>query len=250
MLLDLVAERGWVEITGVSAEVGVSAATVRRDLDYLAEQRLVTRVRRGALARADGHDVPPHFRARRHMDRKRRIGCAAARLVAPGGTIVLNGGTTVTEVAKALTALPDPGRGGAITVVTNAIDVAGVLAARPWITLVVAGGTARTQSYELVTSVSEAVVRDLRVDVAILGVDAIDPDSGPASHHEAAASVNRLLADRAGKVVVVADSSKLSARAASVIGPVTMVDTLVTDTDADPATVRRFHDRGVDIRQA
>ncbi|MFC6089925.1 DeoR/GlpR family DNA-binding transcription regulator [Saccharothrix lopnurensis] len=250
-LLELVAERGRVEVDDIAVELDVSGATIRRDLDHLAEQQLLTRTRGGAVAHAVAYDLPLRYRTVRREGEKQRIGRAAAGLVTPGAVVGMNGGTTTTEVARALATSAEFGGAdgdGLVTVVTNALNIATELAVRPQVKLVVTGGVARPQTYQLMSPLAGKIINELSLDVTFLGVDAIDPDSGAYSHHEGEADVNRLLATRARRVVVVADSAKIGARAFAEAYPISGVHVLVTDTDAAPEDVRRFRARGVEVR--
>lgn len=251
-LLELVAERGRVEVDDIAVELDVSGATIRRDLDHLAEQQLLTRTRGGAVAHSVAYDLPLRYKTVRRAGEKQRIGRAAAAQVSRGAVVGMNGGTTTTEVARALATSADFGGAdgdGLVTVVTNALNIASELAVRPQVKLVVTGGVARPQSYQLMSPLAGKIINGLSLDVTFLGVDAIDPESGAYAHHEGEADVNRMLAARARRVVVVADSSKIGARAFAEICPVADIHVLVTDTDADPEDVRRFRERGVEVRQ-
>lgn len=251
-LLEILADRGRIEVDDIAEELQVSGATIRRDLDHLAEQQLLTRTRGGAVAHAVAYDLPLRYKTVRHADEKQRIAKAAADLVDPTAVVGLNGGTTTTEVARALATRADVARTDAdsvITVVTNALNIANELAVRPQVKLVVTGGVVRSQSYELMSPLAEKILAELSLDITVLGVDAIDPDSGASAHHEGEAAINRLLADRAKTVVVAADSSKIGARAFASICPTSVIDVLVTDTEADAEEVRRFTERGVRVIQ-
>lgn len=251
-LLEILAARSRVEVDDIAEELDVSAATIRRDLDHLAEQQLLTRTRGGAVAHAVSYDLPLRYKSVRHADEKQRIGQAAAALVSRGSVVGLNGGTTATEVARALATRPDlhaSENEAAITVVTNALNIANELAVRPQVKLVVTGGVARPQSYELVGPLAGRILDQLSLDVCFLGVDAIDPDAGASAHHEGEASVNQQLASCARKVVVVADSSKIGQHAFARICPVDALHVLVTDSDAAPEAVQRFQDQGIEVIQ-
>ncbi len=129
-----------------------------------------------------------------------------------------------------------------MTVVTNALNIATELAVRQHIKIVVTGGVARTQSYELTGPLATGVLERVSIDIAILGVDGIDPVAGAMAQHEGEASINQLMARQAAQVVVVADSSKIGRRAFARICDVSDVDVLVTDTGLDgcgPGQVRR-----------
>ncbi|KAA2251379.1 DeoR/GlpR transcriptional regulator [Solihabitans fulvus] len=249
-LLEILAERGRVDVDEIAEELDVSAATIRRDLDHLADQQLLTRTRGGAVAHAVSYDLPLRYKSVRHADEKQRIGKAAAALASRGSVVGLNGGTTATEVARALATRVDLNHiegETAITVVTNALNIANELAVRPQVKLVVTGGVARPQSYELIGPLGTKILDELTLDLTFLGVDAVDPVAGASAHHEGEASINRMLTARARKVVVVADSSKLGASAFARICGVDELHVLVTDSDASDEDVRRFEERGVEV---
>ena len=137
-------------------------------------------------------------------------------MVRPGQVVGLNGGTTTTEVARALATRADLSSGAAapaVTVVTNALNIATELAVRQHIKIVTTGGVARPQSYELTGPLATGVLEQVTLDVAILGVDGIDAVAGATAHHEGEASINRLMARQARQVIIVADSSKVGRRA-------------------------------------
>ncbi|WP_441246975.1 DeoR/GlpR family DNA-binding transcription regulator [Kitasatospora sp. McL0602] len=244
-LLELLAAHGRLAVEQAAELLEVSVATIRRDLDQLAAQQVVTRTRGGAVAHRVSYDLPLRYKAARHTGAKQRIGAAVAALVAPGEVVGLNGGTTTTEVARALSARPTPGR--VLTIVTNALNIANELTVRPQVRVVVPAGVARPQSYELIGPLADRSLAGLSLDVTVLGVDALDVVHGATGHHEGEAGVNRLLAERARRVVVAADSSKLGRRAFARICGLELVGTLVTDSAVDPGLAAAFADAGVRV---
>ncbi|MFE5734967.1 DeoR/GlpR family DNA-binding transcription regulator [Streptomyces sp. NPDC056528] len=257
-LLELLAASGKIEVEEAAATLDVSAATIRRDLDELAEQQLLVRTRGGAVAHGVSYELPLRYKSTRHAPEKRRIAEAAADLVAPGEVVGLNGGTTTTEVARALALRFASGRaeapgpvpapaGPALTVVTNALNIAGELAVRPQIKIVTTGGVARPQTYELVGPLTVGVLSEVVLDVVVLGVDGVDVELGVMAHHEDEASISRLFAERASRVVVVTDSSKMGRRAFARICGLDRIDTLVTDPGIAPETVARLTEAGVKV---
>jgi DeoR family transcriptional regulator of aga operon len=255
-LLDLLAEHGRLDVDDAADALSVSTATIRRDLDQLAEQQMLIRTRGGAVAHGVSYELPLRYRTARNAPQKQRIGAAVAAMVAAGEVVGLTGGTTTTEVARALAVRGDladgsgagpAGRPPVLTVVTNALNIAGELVIRPQIKLVVTGGVARPQSYELTGPLAGGVLREITLDIAVLGIDAIDPAEGVYAHHEDEASTNRLLAERARRVVVATDSSKIGRRAFARICATDAVDTLVTDAGVPAAAVARFQDSGVEV---
>jgi DeoR family transcriptional regulator, aga operon transcriptional repressor len=253
-LLDMLAGEGRVEIDDAAERLGVSAATVRRDLDELASQQLLVRTRGGAVPHSVSYDLPLRYKLTRRPDEKRSIATVAADLVAPGCVVGINGGTTTTEVARALVLRGDLAGAGEgnphITIVTNALNIAHELAVRPQVKLVLTGGVVRSQSYELVGPLAMPALDRLTLDVAILGVDGISVAGGACTNNEGEAAVNELMTQRANKVVIVADASKLGRQAFARICPIDRVDILVTGSAADPALVSAMRAAGVDVRLA
>jgi DeoR family transcriptional regulator, aga operon transcriptional repressor len=250
-LLELLATDGQLTVEQAADTLGVSAATVRRDFDDLAAQQMLTRIRGGAVARGVTYDLPLRYKSERHPSEKQRIASVAAAMVRPGQVAGLNGGTTTTEVARALAVRPDLQSGGplapSLTVVTNALNIAAELAVRQSIKIVVTGGVARPQSYELTGPLATGVLEQVVLDVVILGVDGIDADTGATAHHEGEAAINRLMTQRAARVIVAADSSKSGLRAFAQICAVGEVDTLVTDAGIDASQAERLTEAGVRV---
>jgi DeoR family transcriptional regulator, aga operon transcriptional repressor len=249
-LLELIPADGQLSVARAADALGVSQATIRRDMDQLARQQLVTRTRGGVIAGHVSYDLPLRYKTARHAEQKQRIGRAAAALIAPGAAVALNGGTTTSEVARALATRPDlqDGTGAtAVTVVTNAMNIANELAVRQHIKIVVTGGVTRGQSYELIGPFASLVLDQLALDWAILGVDALDARAGATAHHEGEASINHLMATRAEQVMIVADGSKLGQRAFARVCDTDEIDVIVTDRDAEPAVLTAFTERGIRV---
>ncbi len=249
-LLDLLPADGQLTVADAAQALGVSQATIRRDMDQLARQQLVSRTRGGVIAGHVSYDLPLRYKTARHAPEKQRIGRAAAALVAAGASVALNGGTTTSEVARALATRPDlqDGTGApAVTVVTNAMNIANELAVRQHVKIVVTGGVARGQSYELIGPFATLVLEQLALDWAILGVNGLDPVAGATAHHEGEASINHLMATRAAQVMIVTDSSKLGERAFARVCALDEIDVVVTDQNAAPATLAAFTERGIRV---
>ncbi|MEW1720036.1 DeoR/GlpR family DNA-binding transcription regulator [Streptomyces sp. NPDC093109] len=259
-LLDAMAAEGHVDVDSLARQFGVSPTTIRRDLNHLHEQQLVTRTRGGAVATTVNYDLPIRYRRASHAPEKTRIGRAAAALVGTGDVVGINGGTTTTEVARAIaegrpdddaarhdSARHDTKPPEQITIVTNAINIAGELTVRRHVKLIMTGGVARLQSFELTGPLAYDTLAQIDLDYAMLGVDAFDPALGAKALDEDEARINRLMAERARTVVVVADSSKLAARAFARICPPGAVDYLITDTGAPLVAVEEIRDAGVRV---
>lgn len=249
-LLEMLADRGRLDVEETARDLDVSAATIRRDFDQLAQQQMLTRTRGGAVASAIAYDLPLRYKTSRRAPEKQRIGVAAAALVKAGHVVGFNGGTTTSEVARALGAradLHDHATETGVTIVTNALNIANELTVRPHVKIVLTGGVARTQSYELIGPLSRGVLENISLDLVVLGVDAVNVTEGASAHNEGEASINELLASRAERIVIVADSSKLGQHAFAKICGVNGFDVLVTDVGAEKETVDAFAEAGVEV---
>lgn len=245
-ILDLLAETGEVTVEELVDRFGASPATTRRDLDTLAEQRLLTRTHGGAVAQAVAYELPIRYKSHLRTEQKERIAQAAAALVAPGTVVGLSGGTTTTAIAAAIAARDDLAEGG-ITVVTNAVNIAAQLATRPDIKVVVTGGVIHSRSYELVGPFVEQLLRGVRLDIAFIGVNGMDAAAGATTQDEREAAVNRMMAERARRAVVVTDGSKLGAVAFAAVGGRELFSTVITDGGADAEHLSALRAAGYEV---
>lgn len=233
-------ERGEVALADLTAELRVSAATMRRDVADMADQGLLVRTRGGARPRAAHDEVPVQLRDGQDREAKHRVAVRAAELI-PGGpcVVAVTGGTTTAAVARALAHRPR------LTIVTNAVTIAVELAQRPTATVVLAGGVVRGASMEASGPLAEHAFAAVGVDVAVLGVDGITAAGGATTWEEVEARTNRAMVQHARRVMVVADGSKVGRVTAAPMVGCDRIDLLVTDSSADPAELARLRDAGV-----
>ena len=235
-------ERGQVHVTDLAERFGVSLATLRRDLAILEEQGLCTRRYGGAVPTESSTELPVAYRDRRSKAEKRAVAEAAAKLLPKGPqTVGFTGGSTTSEIARVLSSRLD------LVVVTNALNIAAEMAAKPRIRVVVSGGVARSQSTELVGPWAEAALAQATIGTAYIGVDGLDLDGGLTTHDPVEARTNAVLLERAGRVVVVADSSKFGRVLPGRIADVEAAAIVVTDAGADPAVLDELRARGIDV---
>jgi DeoR family transcriptional regulator, aga operon transcriptional repressor len=240
-ILERLAIDGTIGVHEIAEELDVSTATVRRDLQLLEGQRLLGRTHGGAVSHGVLYELPLRYKSTRQTEQKRRIAREAASRVMEGWAIGLTGGTTTTEVARALVDRP------ALTVVTNALNIAAEIAVRPNLKLVVTGGVARPESYELVGPIAEASLQGLNLDMVFLAVDGISPRAHLTTHHEVEAGTDRALIERADRVIVVADSSKIGQVAFARICSLNDVGELITDSGADRQEIAALQERGLQV---
>nr|WP_211239814.1 DeoR/GlpR family DNA-binding transcription regulator [Jiangella gansuensis] len=250
-MLDLLAERGRLSVTDTAAALAVSEATVRRDFTELARQQLVTRTHGGVLATSVAYDLPARYRSSSGHDPKERIAAAAADMVEPGMVVGFNGGTTTSATARRLAARIEHGPHSgdpALTVVTNALNIATEMVLRPHIRTVSLGGVARPQSYEMTGPLATLVLNELWLDMLILGIDGLTASGGASCRHVGEAGINALMVQRASKVVVVGTGDKIGHRAFARICDIDQVNVLVTEPSAAEDDLAALRSAGVDVR--
>lgn len=246
-LLDVLGERRRLSVTEAAQLLGVSPATVRRDFGELARRQLATRTHGGVVASSVAYDLPARYRTNAD-DPRERIAAEAASRVRPGTVVAFNGGTTTSAVARHMAERTDIREAGedSVTIVTNALNIAGEMVLRSGIRTVVIGGVARPQSYELHGPFASRVLQDLLVDELFLGVDAVGLE-GASCRHLGEAAINAEMCSHARRVTVVAAAPKLGKVSLARICELERVDALVTDRDADGNTVAALREAGVDV---
>jgi DeoR family transcriptional regulator of aga operon len=240
-ILELLSENGSVDVSDLAGELRVSEATVRRDLQALAEQRLLERAHGGAISQGTAYELPVRYRGGHARSEKQRIARTALERVHDGDVVALTGGTTTTEVGRHLV------HHSGLSVVTNALNVAAELAIRSNLKLIVTGGVARSASYELVGPLAEATLSQINIDIAFVGVDGISREAGLTTQNETEAATNRALIERSRTVIVVADASKLGRVVFASICPLGLVDELITDAAADATQVASLRAAGLKV---
>ena len=216
---------GRVVVAELVSGLGVSEDTIRRDLHELGSLGLLQRVHGGALP-------PPEalpFERRLEVDREAKVALAVAAvpLVASARTVILDGGTTVLEVARRLPF----DWGGAV--VTNAPPVAAALAGHPRAEVVLVGGKLLKAEQVAVGPVAVDAFRALRADVCVLGVCAFDPRVGATATNDEEAHVKRAMVACSRKVVALATRDKLHTAYPWVVAGLDEIDHLVTDAHDD-----------------
>lgn len=198
---------------------------------------------------AVAYDLPARYSRDDNSPQKQAIARAASALVPKGSVVGLCGGTTSTAIAQVLGMRPDlmePSSKPALTVVTNAINIAAQLVVRPNIRIMVTGGVVNPRSYELVGPYTDVILQRVALDIAFIGVNGLDPDVGPTVSDEGEAEVNALMARRASETYIVADSSKIGTRNfATMTGYI--FSNLITDSGITADQKAAFEARGTRV---
>jgi DeoR/GlpR family transcriptional regulator of sugar metabolism len=240
LLQELIASRGVVDLETLASELRVSQSTVRRDVDSLAQRGLVTRTHGGVIwtaernggttgARPDAFDQRLSYQ----VSAKQRIARAARQLIAPGETILLDGGTTTYYMAQELVDQP-------LQLVTNSLPIAQLFLNDERVELVVVGGLLYPRYGVLLGPTAEHVLETIHPRTMFFSVAGVHGDSLYNQNLLLVQAERRMMA-QAQQVVLLADSSKFGQQALARLGTLDEIDIIVTDikpTEEDAARIQ------------
>ena len=230
-----------VRVEDLREELGVSTATIRRDLHELEEEGELRRVHGGAVS-LDRSPIEARFEAKAatNPEAKRRIAERAAAMVEPDSKIYLDAGSTCLELAKLLAPRTD------ITVVTNSLPAINELAgAGP--RLIVIGGELRPLSQALVGPLSTPVLDQLYLDHAFVGTFSLSLDGGLTTTDPAEAFTKEHVLTRTREAVLLVDGSKLGTRSFAQAGRLDQIDVVITDAALGEEASQTFEHAGVRV---
>src|SRR3954449_6127637 len=241
-MLALIRERDFVRVGELSERFGISEVTVRSDLDALAAQGDVQRIRGGAIPREHAFEVSETSFAAEKL----AIGRAAAELIRDGETLLMEVGTTLAATARALVARLELRN---VTVFTNGLKTALELEpATPRITVVLLGGTLRPLQHSLVEPMASLILEQINVHTLFLGCNGVDPTAGVTNVNLPEAEVKKRMLRAAARRVVLADGSKIGRVELAHLCPVEDVHLVITGESADPGVVDALRERGTEVR--
>ena len=221
----------------------VTAATIRRDLAALEQEGVLVRSHGGAVSRMSSTNFQPTYDAllRSENEEKRQIARVAEQFVLDGDTIFLEGSTTVFELARRLV------HRNRLTVVTNSPTIVCELQRSPSVAVMCTGGDLQKDTFYLSGEWAQRALSEIRLDKAILGVSAIDPQYGVSTAHHAEAQITRMVSKAAKTRIALADHTKFGRQRFAYVGPVTDIDILVTDSGTSPQHVQELRDAGLQV---
>ncbi len=241
-ILSLIQKHGRVLVDELSTDLALSKITIRKDLDYLQSKDLLVRTHGGALPAQAGALSDPTIQEKEelHHEEKVRIANAAAAMVSEGQCIILDSGTTTTEIARALSSFRH------LTIITNALNIAADLS-RSDFEIILTGGALRKNSLSVVGPLAEDVLKEMHADIVFLGVDGFDTKIGLTTPNVLEARVNRAMVRASEKVVAVCDSSKFNRRSLSLIVGASAIDHVITDSNLSDEDVKAIRDAGIEV---
>ena len=243
-ILNLARAFGRVMVEDLARRFEVSAQTIRKDLNDLCDQRLLTRIHGGAIIASGVENLA--YEARRFVaaEEKKAIGAAAAAKIPNGCSLFINIGTTTEEVASALTSHED------LLVITSNLNVAMLLYRHPRIEVIVAGGAVRRADGAVIGSTAISLIGQFKVDYAIIGASAIDEEGALLDFDYREVQAAQAIIANARSVMLVADSTKLRRSAPVRIAHISQIQTFVTDAALPAGLANICHTRGIEVIEA
>ncbi len=241
-ILEMLEKEGQVQVEQLRQAFNVSAVTIRNDLAHLEKKNLLIRTRGGAIRpQRVAVDFKLTEKAQKHFKEKQVIGRKAAELIQDGDTIILDSGTTTLEIAKNLAHFNE------LTVITNAINIAHLLANYQNIRVIVPGGILRKNALSLVGPMAEQAIQNYYCDKLFLGVDGIEADFGISTPNIEEAYLNRIMISISREVFVVTDSSKFNKRSFAFIAPMSNIHYVITDKNIPQEEKAKLEKAGVQV---
>jgi len=221
----------------------VTSATIRRDLAALEHEGVLVRSHGGAVSRMSNTNFQPSYdtQLRTNNAEKQRIARTAEQFVLDGDTVFLEGSTTVFELARRLI------HRRRLTVVTNSPPIVCELQRSAGVTVLCTGGDLRKDTFYLSGEWPQRALAEIRLDKAVLGVSAIDPEYGISTASHAEAQIKKMLTRAARTRIALADNGKFGKQSFAYVGPITDIDILVTDAETSPSYIKELRDAGLQV---
>jgi DeoR family fructose operon transcriptional repressor len=232
-----------VSASDLCTALGVTAATIRRDLAALEHDGVLVRSHGGAVSRMSSTNFQPSYETLSHSHgaEKHAIAHAAEHLVLDGETVFLEGSTTVYELARTLH------QRNRLTVVTNSPTIVCQLQRSSGVTVLCTGGDLQKDTFYFSGEWAQRALSEIRLDKAILGVSAIDLSYGVSTANHAEAQIKKMITRAAKTCIALADHTKFGTQSFAYVGPVADIDVLVTDAGTDPKYLKALREAGVEV---
>ena len=241
-IFELVRERGFVRTAELSEAFGVSTVTIRQDVEELQGRGRLRKTHGGAAALPTGAvDSAFALRLSEHLAEKTRIGAAAADLVQPGETILIDAGTTTLQVARHLK------EGCDLTVVTTALNVALEAGSKPGVQVILCGGQVNPRTLAVTGHQVEHVLAEVHADRLFLATYGVNKRRGLFERNLPEAQTKRGLIRAAREIILVCDSGKFGATAPVVTAPLETIDRVITDAGISRDFARVLRRRGIAV---
>jgi DeoR/GlpR family transcriptional regulator of sugar metabolism len=241
-ILELIREDGHAKGQQLSKRFGVTEVTMRQDLEMLDQLGYIQREHGGAFLKDVGSFAKTGklFNQTR-MDEKREIARKAVAFIHENDIIILDSGSTTTEIAKLLLNYKN------LTVITNALNIALILGENPGINLVVTGGEFKAPTLSLTGQMSADIIKTLHANKLFLATAGISSDLQLTYPSLSDLVVKQSMIESSDQVFLVADSSKIGVSAFASLGPVTLANFFITDSMITEEQLEKMKESGINI---
>ncbi len=230
-----------VLIADLTKEFNTTSVTIRKDLDILESQGLLKRTHGGAILHKPlFHGLNLNEKEKLNADEKQRIADEAVKLISDGDVVILDSGSTTTQLARNMKNLKG------ITVITNAVNIALELSASDC-EIILTGGALQKNSSTLVGPFADDILRKVSADKLFHGVDGIDYETGLTTPDIIEANTSRVMMQRAGENILLVDSSKFGRRSLGVICQIKEINKIITTKKMDKAEIQKLNEMGVEV---
>lgn len=245
-ITEILSRQRSVSAADLTAKLGVTAATIRRDLAELEQKGLLVRSHGGAVSKSSTTSFQPSYelQGKLNPEEKKKIAAEAARLVLDGETIFLEGSTTVAEIVPHLQGYKR------LTIVTNSPLILFQLYQYPGVSVIATGGELRHDIFYLSGVWTQRALQETRVDKAFMGVSALDPSYGISTASQAEATIKQAIIRSAKLRVGLADHSKFGKQSFAFVGPLTDLQVVVTDDGTSKDVIKAVEESGVRVMVA
>lgn len=241
-ILDCLARDGYVRVAEMAKELDVTTVTIRKDLKYLEEKKLLYRTHGSASpVNPQTQEVEVREKEKIHIDEKRRIAMAAAQLIEPDDSIIIASGSTVQMLGDFIQ--PQ----GHLTVVTSSLKTAVHLNSMDRVDVIQLGGNVRKNSLSVVGVYTSQFFEQITCSKLFLGVDGIDLDYGITNSNIEEALLNIKMIEASQRTIIMADSSKFGRRGFGRICNLDRIDVIITDSGITASVARAIEDAGIEL---
>jgi len=240
-IIELLERLGSVKVSNLARDLGISRVTVRRHLDILSKQMPIIRVRGGALSNKEGTSYEPGYDAKseKYLEIKQKIGSLAASLVNSGETLMIDAGSTTWQVASSLIGKSK------LSVVTNDIKIALLLANTSDINVYLIGGKIRPYLFSSLGSSAEEYIKGFNVNKLFLGADSVDIEKGITNANAEESNLKQEMICSAEEVILVADSSKFDKVSFAKVSDFSKIDYVISDKKLPKKYKDLFVEKGI-----
>lgn len=230
-----------VLITELCKIYSTTPVTIRKDLDLLEKEGMLKRTHGGAiLYKPLFHGLALNEKEKLHAEEKERIANEAIKMINEGDVVILDSGSTTTQLAKKMKDLKG------ITVITNAINIAFELA-NSELEIILTGGSLQKNSSTLIGPFAEEILRKISADKLFHGVDGIDYEIGLTTPNITEANTSHVMMQRASENILLVDSSKFDRRSLGVICQIKDINKIITTKKMDKMEIKKLEDLGVEV---